>query len=78
MGDAGDESVEEFKRLTDARPCGKLAIVSARTARHRDKLGMHRDVLPSALERVRGIEPLYEAWEAAVLPLNYTRFSRRF
>jgi predicted choloylglycine hydrolase len=25
------------------------------------------------LERVRGIEPLYEAWEAAVLPLNYTR-----
>jgi hypothetical protein len=27
------------------------------------------------LERVRGIEPLYEAWEAAVLPLNYTRKS---
>ena len=27
----------------------------------------------AALERVRGIEPLYEAWEAAVLPLNYTR-----
>jgi tRNA (guanine-N7-)-methyltransferase len=25
------------------------------------------------VERVRGIEPLYEAWEAAVLPLNYTR-----
>ena len=25
------------------------------------------------MERVRGIEPLYEAWEAAVLPLNYTR-----
>ena len=25
------------------------------------------------LERVRGIEPLYAAWEAAVLPLNYTR-----
>ena len=28
------------------------------------------------LERVKGIEPSYEAWEAAVLPLNYTR-SRR-
>jgi hypothetical protein len=26
-----------------------------------------------ALERVKGIEPSYEAWEAAVLPLNYTR-----
>jgi hypothetical protein len=27
------------------------------------------------LERVKGIEPSYEAWEAAVLPLNYTRDS---
>jgi hypothetical protein len=26
-----------------------------------------------ALERVKGIEPSYAAWEAAVLPLNYTR-----
>jgi hypothetical protein len=25
------------------------------------------------LERVKGIEPSSEAWEAAVLPLNYTR-----
>lgn len=24
-------------------------------------------------ERVRGIEPPYAAWEATVLPLNYTR-----
>ncbi len=29
-------------------------------------------------ERVKGIEPSYEAWEAAVLPLNYTRTSRAF
>ncbi len=27
------------------------------------------------LERVKGIEPSYAAWEAAVLPLNYTRHS---
>ena len=27
------------------------------------------------LERVKGIEPSYAAWEAAVLPLNYTRKS---
>ena len=26
------------------------------------------------MERVKGIEPSYAAWEAAVLPLNYTRF----
>jgi hypothetical protein len=25
------------------------------------------------MERVRGIEPPCAAWEAAVLPLNYTR-----
>ena len=30
------------------------------------------------LERVKGIEPSYAAWEAAVLPLNYTRVAREF
>ena len=25
------------------------------------------------MERAKGIEPSYEAWEAAVLPLNYAR-----
>jgi hypothetical protein len=34
------------------------------------KLGYtHNDIL----ERVMGIEPTLAAWEAAVLPLNYTR-----
>ena len=28
------------------------------------------------VERVKGIEPSYEAWEAAVLPLNYTRLDQ--
>jgi hypothetical protein len=30
-----------------------------------------------SVERVKGIEPSYEAWEAAVLPLNYTRGRQR-
>ena len=30
------------------------------------------------MERVKGIEPSYEAWEAAVLPLNYTRIGGGF
>jgi len=30
------------------------------------------------LERVMGIEPTYSAWEADVLPLNYTRIRQRF
>src|SRR5688572_19161571 len=29
--------------------------------------------LPELLERVTGIEPALSAWEADVLPLNYTR-----
>ena len=28
------------------------------------------------LERAKGIEPSYAAWEAAVLPLNYARIGR--
>jgi hypothetical protein len=30
------------------------------------------------LERAKGIEPSYAAWEAAVLPLNYARKNRDF
>ena len=29
--------------------------------------------IKQGVERVKGIEPSYAAWEAAVLPLNYTR-----
>ncbi len=32
--------------------------------------------MPEVVERVRGIEPPYSAWEADVLPLNYTRRTR--
>jgi hypothetical protein len=28
------------------------------------------------MERVKGIEPSYRAWEAGVLPLNYTRIRK--
>src|SRR5260370_40961770 len=30
-------------------------------------------VCENSLERAKGIEPSYAAWEAAVLPLNYAR-----
>jgi hypothetical protein len=30
-----------------------------------------------SLERVKGIEPSQSAWEADVLPLNYTRMYKR-
>ena len=33
------------------------------------------DTPGKAMERAKGIEPSYAAWEAAVLPLNYARKS---
>jgi hypothetical protein len=30
-------------------------------------------IMLNGLERAKGIEPSYAAWEAAVLPLNYAR-----
>jgi hypothetical protein len=35
-----------------------------------------RNCLLQGLERVKGIEPSPQAWEARVLPLNYTRFAK--
>ena len=35
--------------------------------------GIGLSAVPSKMERVMGIEPTLSAWEAEVLPLNYTR-----
>jgi hypothetical protein len=39
--------------------------------------GSWSEMPSSEMERVKGIEPLYAAWEAAVLPVNYTRAGHR-
>jgi hypothetical protein len=36
------------------------------------------DEVTVLMERVMGIEPTYSAWEADVLPLNYTRVEASF
>jgi hypothetical protein len=36
---------------------------------------IHFFVVVGWLERAKGIEPSYAAWEAAVLPLNYARIA---
>ena len=46
------------------------------TGRRGVRSGLLRKAADGVLERVKGIEPSYEAWEAAVLPLNYTRAGR--
>jgi hypothetical protein len=45
----------------------KNLVNSFEAAQHR--LSFRQD----SLERAKGIEPSYAAWEAAVLPLNYAR-----
>jgi hypothetical protein len=41
--------------------------------RHREAVACYPQFSESGLERAKGIEPSYAAWEAAVLPLNYAR-----
>ena len=48
------------------------AKVYAKMLRMMEKGGRGAGMFP-IVERVKGIEPSYAAWEAAVLPLNYAR-----
>ena len=43
----------------------------------RSRLSNADSHLSGNLERAKGIEPSYAAWEAAVLPLNYARECRQ-
>src|SRR6202140_32020 len=52
-------------RLATQRPYAR--------SRRKDRLVWAVDRGLSVLERAKGIEPSYAAWEAAVLPLNYAR-----
>ena len=58
------EAIRQCLQAKKAVLCEKPLVTDATTARE--------------LERVKGIEPSYAAWEAAVLPLNYTRANRYF
>ena len=51
----------------------KVECVDKEKRRSLDMLGINWMGTILDMERVKGIEPSYEAWEAAVLPLNYTR-----
>ena len=56
---------------------GYVPAASSRSCRSSSRggrtCGRRRSEAREVLERVKGIEPSYAAWEAAVLPLNYTR-----
>ena len=61
-----------------ARLFGRVAIRPLADVAPGCGVGRRSIARHAGLERVRGIEPLYAAWEAAVLPLNYTRTRRRY
>lgn len=61
-------STEEVNALISLR---KLIVEGGNEADQRET---SREV---TLERAKGIEPSYRAWEALVLPLNYARIEVR-
>ena len=48
-------------------------VIRDSAARQHARYPSKRRSTNGSMERVKGIEPSYAAWEAAVLPLNYTR-----
>jgi hypothetical protein len=54
------------------------SVVGADAAVGQARTSGTRKVHRRTMERVKGIEPSYAAWEAAVLPLNYTRVGAVF
>ena len=64
---------EEILNLTNPIPCSSHFNLHTLCQRMPVAASMHGDADTVALERVMGIEPTFKAWEALVLPLNYTR-----
>ena len=62
-----------FARVAKAVQIGNPADLSNRVGSHPITTRDTQETSPRNLERVMGIEPTLEAWEAPVLPLNYTR-----
>ena len=69
-GDTLAGHIDLGKQLRDGELTWQLAPLSIYCDRD------HRVLRSGNVERVKGIEPSYAAWEAAVLPLNYTRKSQ--
>jgi hypothetical protein len=63
-------------RFMNALHPAKIVVAGSSTGQvARQRRGFNLDVERHSkrLERAKGIEPSYAAWEAAVLPLNYAR-----
>ena len=63
--------------ISTANPAERIAVESEEipcpAKKSRRKAGIRAKQGISELERLRGVEPPYAAWEAAALPMNYSR-----
>ena len=66
--------LESFQPECKAPAAPRYPRIAMRSLLHRRKLLSHLTNHASKVERVMGIEPTFAAWEAAVLPLDDTRF----
>ena len=73
----GERQARESEGRTDARRAGAPDARRRWDRRNGTRPRQARDPrnqrVRDQLERAKGIEPSYEAWEASVLPLNYAR-----
>jgi hypothetical protein len=53
--------------------CKRISILGITNSTISIFLYSYKWIFTVEMERVMGIEPTFEAWEAPVLPLNYTR-----
>src|SRR3954469_7430361 len=71
------DSCEDHAFALESQPDGGRALAGVHRRRKRqgtfDSQAVSAQSSQAQVERVKGIEPSYAAWEAAVLPLNYTR-----
>src|SRR5258708_290832 len=62
--------------LICVRQPGNLCNSLFERSNHQRRLAHSISLDRETMERAKGIEPSYAAWEAAVLPLNYARKAR--
>src|SRR5579863_502490 len=76
IGDENGEVAGAASNGSALRPSTRVALRVGIIGREPPAGRPHEMIIPPGrvgLERAKGIEPSYEAWEASVLPLNYAR-----
>lgn len=64
-----------IKKDRPLKPFGQISfcVIESYPKTHKPTLSIICEISTAILERVKGIEPSSQAWEAYALPLSYTR-----